>query len=141
MSGRLPYGERVHYPHMTVIESKVWEKYMIAKPKSFETVDYDFRVGRGIELPEDYGDNWKRMAKMLSQKRIDVIGWVGDSPTIIEVKQRVGAGTIGQVLTYKTLFEEYFKNIELPELLIICEMISNDDFFVLEKNRIQVFEV
>ncbi len=78
------------------------------------------------------------MAKMLSQKRIDAIGWIGDSPMIIEVKRRVGLGTLGQVLGYKTLFEEYFKNFPSPSVLVVCEMISDDDRYVLRKNSVPV---
>ncbi len=141
MGGRLKYGPRYRYTHMTKEESELWEKFMIMFPDRYETVDYDFRVGQGTKLPEGSGDNWLRMAKMLSQKRIDVIGWVGDSPVIIEVKKRVGLGTLGQVLGYKILFEENFKNIIDPEVLVICEMLSADDRYVLEKNNVPVVVV
>jgi hypothetical protein len=78
---------------------------------------------------------------MLSQKRIDVLGWVGESPTIVEVKLRVGLGTLGQVLGYRALFVEEFRHIERPELLIVCEEIARDDRFVLGENKIPVVVV
>ncbi|MQY79686.1 MAG: hypothetical protein GH151_10915, partial [Bacteroidetes bacterium] len=95
----------------------VWESFMEQYPGKFETVDYDFRVGRGSETPEDLGEEFNRMAKMLSQKRIDVIGWVDENPTIIEIKTRVGLSALGQILGYKTLFMRYFKHFPEPELL------------------------
>ena len=138
MAGRLKYGIRYRYPHMIKEEIEVWEKFMILYPGKFETVDYDFRVGAGADIPIDTPENMTRMAKMLSQKRIDVLAWVGDSPTIIEIKGRVGLSALGQILGYKTLFKKYFKNIQDPELLIICAEISKDDKDVLEENNIPV---
>lgn len=138
MAGRLLYGKRVHYAHMFEEEMVIWERYMDMYPDRFETVDYDFRVGEGMIIPEGTEENISRMARMLSQKRIDVIGWVGDSPTIIEIKNRAGLSTLGQILGYKILFEKYFPQFETPALEVVCEMISQDDLDVLEANEIPV---
>ena len=107
-------------------------------PGRFETVDYDYRVGSGAPIPEGTAENYARMMKMLSQKRIDVIGWKNESPTIIEVKRRVGLGTLGQVFGYRILFMKEFKNIKKPELLVVCEVISGDDLGVLEGSGVPV---
>jgi len=119
-------------------EKLVWERFMDLYPGKFYSVDYDFRVGMGTVIEGETGTPWPRMAKMLSQKRIDVVGWVGDSPTIIEVKKRVGLSALGQVLGYRILFMKDLKHFPEPKLLIICEMISEDDHLVLEGNRIPV---
>lgn len=141
MAGRLPYVKRRFYPHMVGEEIMVWNRFVDQDPKRFETVDYDFRVGEGIPILPGEEENFARMAKMLSQKRIDVIGWVGDSPTIIEVKGRVGLSTLGQVLGYRTLFTKEFVNIPVPELMVVCEIISDDDCYVLEENLIKIVVV
>lgn len=138
MAGRFVYGKRYRYPHMLEDESDIWERYMDLYPGKFETVDYDFRVGKGVELDGEPGEPWPRMAKMLSQKRIDVIGWVGDSPMIIEVKKRVGLSALGQVLGYRLLFMKDFKHFPEPKLLVVCETISADDHEVLEGNNVPV---
>lgn len=141
MAGRLKYGPRYRYPHMMEDEIRIWEKFMDQYPGRFETVDYDFRVGAGAEVPEDIVDPWARMATMLSQKRIDVIGWVDESPTIIEIKHRVGLSALGQILGYKTLFMHYFKHFGKPDLLIVCGMISEDDQDVLDDNHVEAVVV
>ena len=138
MAGRYVYGKRHRYPHMIEEEKYVWERFMDMYPSKFETVDYDFRVGKGVVIDSESGSQWPRMAKMLSQKRIDVVGWVGDSPTIVEVKKRVGLSALGQVLGYRILFMKDLKHFPEPELLVICETISEDDNLVLEGNRIPV---
>jgi len=119
-------------------EKLVWERFMDLYPGKFETVDYDFRVGKGVVIDGEPGEPWPRMAKMLSQKRIDVVGWVGDSPTIVEVKKRVGLSALGQVLGYRILFMKDLKHFPEPELLVICETISDDDHEVLEESNIPV---
>jgi len=138
MSGRFAYGKKYKYPHMTDEETRIWESFMILYPERFESVDYDFRVGNGSPVPDEFQENWKRMVTMLSQKRIDVIGWVGDSPTIVEVKRRVGLSTLGQILGYRTLFMIDFKNFGKPGVLVVCEVISGDDMEVLKASNIPI---
>ena len=138
MSGRLPYVKRKYYPHMTGEDIVIWGRFVDRFPGRFETVDYDFRVGKGIAAYSTEDENYARMATMLSQKRIDAIGWVGDHPTIIEVKKRVGLSTLGQVLGYRLLFLKDFENFGTPELLVVTETISEDDRFVLEFSKVMI---
>jgi len=132
MSGRLPYGKRYKYPHMIGDDIEIWERFVDKYPGYFNTVDYDWRVGKGMSLDQTWDPKIKRMATMLTQKRIDVIGWKDDQPVIIEVKKRVGLSTLGQVLGYKTLFINEFPKIKTPELMIITEIIGADDLMILK---------
>lgn len=138
MAGRIPYLKRRFYTHMVGDEVDIWGRFVDKFPQRFETVDYDFRVGEGIELPGEGDENYARMATMLSQKRIDVVGWVGDSPMIIEVKKRVGLSTLGQVLGYRALFMKDFKHFGVPDLMVVCAEISPDDRYVLENNFVEI---
>ncbi len=141
MFGRFSYGERYKYPHMQSQEVDVWERFMTLNPGFFMTVDYDWRVGQGVSVPFPVSDNISRMARMLSQKRIDVLGWNGEQPTIIEVKMRVGIQTLGQVLGYKVLFEQEFPKILKPEMMVVCQEIERDDQDVLDSYKIPVYRV
>jgi len=138
MPGRLPYVKRRFYPHMVGDEIEIWGRFVDMFPNRFDSVDYDFRVGEGTVIEGGDMDSYVRMAVMLSQKRIDVIGWVGDIPTIIEVKRRVGLSTLGQVLGYRVLFLKDFKHFGFPDLLVVCAAISPDDHYVLKENKVQV---
>jgi len=110
MEGRLIYGKRELYPHMRPEETDTWNRFVVKFPDRFDTVDYDFRVGLGAPVAENEEDNYRRMIKMLSQKRIDALAWNDDLPTIIEVKVRTGLSALGQVLGYKILLESIFQN-------------------------------
>jgi len=138
MAGRFPFSTKKYYPHMVQEEAEIWDRFMMVNPKMFETVDYDFRVGRGEEYSSPDATEFTNMAKALSQKRIDALCWVKEQPTIVEVKKRVSLATLGQVLGYLTLFVRDFPHIVVPGMLVICEKISFDDSEVMEKNDVEV---
>jgi len=136
MSGRLPYSRRNQYSHMIFEESEVWGRFIDANPGYFDSVDYDFRVGVGAPQDESFTPNYQRMVKMLSQHRIDVLGWNGDKPTIVEVKGRAIISTLGQVLGYKTLFDREHAVFGPAEMLVVCDRIGEDVMMVFDRNKI-----
>jgi len=138
MAGRLPYITRRKYPHMVGDETKVWNRFVVKFPKRFDTVDYDFRVGEGMPYQEDWEDNIRRMVTAITQKRIDVVGWNGDRPTIIEVKVRAGLSALGQVLGYAALFRIELPKFPFPEMMIVCETTTADDLIIFENQSIPV---
>jgi len=138
MSGRYPYQRRTSYPHMIGEDMKVWERFISKFPTRFESVDYDWRVGQGMELLPWWQDSIKRMATMITQKRIDVLAWSVELPTIIEVKRAVNISTLGQILGYQILFVKDFPHISKPELLVVCEFIGVDDSVVLDAYNVSV---
>lgn len=141
MAGRFAYVERFKYPHMIEAEAKVWNRFIVEFPDYFDGCDYDWRVGDGMSVKPEWEENIKRMATMITQKRIDVVGWNGDHPTIVEVKNRAELSTLGQILGYFDLFVKDFPNFPKPEMLVLCHMIGDDDRFVLEKHGIMIIEV
>ena len=141
MSGRFPYGIKLKYTHMMGDDIPIWERFILRNPKYFNTVDYDFRVGSGMALQPGWDTNFKRMAKMITQKRIDVLGWRGDNPTIVEVKKRAGLSTLGQVLGYRTLFIRDFPHLGKPDLLVVTESADSDILLVFIPYRIPIVVV
>jgi len=126
---------------MIPAEVETWNIFIDDYPGRFETVDYDFRVGAGMELDEGWADNVKSMATAISQKRIDVLGWNGDQPTIIEIKKRASMSAVGQLLGYKVLFIDEFERLRVPKLMLICQKISRDDRMAFDNEKIPVIEV
>jgi len=141
LSGRFPYGIKLKYTHMMGDDIPIWERFILRNPKYFNTVDYDFRVGSGMALQPGWDTNFKRMAKMITQKRIDVLGWRGDNPTIVEVKKRAGLSTLGQVLGYRTLFIRDFPHLGKPDLLVVTESADSDILLVFIPYRIPIVVV
>ena len=119
----------------------LWETFIDKNPRFFETVDYDFRVGKGMEIKPEWDEKFAKMATMITQKRIDVLGWLGDSPIIVEIKKRVGLATFGQILGYQILFIKDFPFIPKPQLLVITGSIDIDNREVLKEFHIPVVVV
>jgi len=138
MAGRLPYLKRRKYPHMIGENAEIWNKFIDKYPGRFDTVDYDFRVGSGMVLNPAWPESVQRDAKALTQKRIDVLAWKGEKPTIIEVKRRVGLSALGQVLGYRILFRGEFRNLGDPAVLVLTSAIGADDEKVLEASGVPV---
>ena len=138
MSGRVPYKERYRYPHMLGEDADIWNRFLLLYPDRFDSVDYDFRVGDGIPQDPGLDPATRATMKVLTQKRIDVLGWNGEKPTIVEVKKRVGLSALGQCLGYLQLFLEGFPNISRPDLLVVTETIFRDDLAVLKSHEIEV---
>lgn len=138
MAGRFPYGVRYKYPHMLGEDVPVWGRFVSGFPGRFDSVDYDFRVGEGVRGDPAWDDATRRMAKMLSQKRIDVVGWNGDVATIIEVKDRGGLSAIGQLRGYRTLWNRDLPAFRDPDLLLVCGRISSDDLLAVGAEGIRV---
>jgi len=138
MSGRFPYAKRFQYPHMLGEDIPIWERFIVKFPDRFDSVDYDWRVGKGMEINQGWEDNIQRMATMITQKRIDVLGWNGERPTIIEVKKAVNISTLGQVLGYQILFVHDFPHIHKPEILVVTEFLGGDDRLVLDSYAVPI---
>lgn len=138
MSGRMVYGTRQKYPHMTGEDKAVWDRFVLKFPERFDSVDYDFRVGEGEQLQLELDETFQRMVTMLSQLRIDVIGWNGDQPTLVEVKPRAVVSALGQIQGYKILFMREFTKIKSPDTLMVCEMISADVQHIFDEMKIPV---
>ncbi|MBA7607715.1 hypothetical protein ES703_14881 [subsurface metagenome] len=140
MEGKFNYEKRLKYPHLLGDDKIIWNRFIELHPDRFNTVDYDIHVGSGLEAPEiadvKISDQWRQLTK----KRIDVVGWKNQQPTIIEVKKRVGLDTLGQVLGYRILYKKMYPDYPSPALLILCGSIGPDDILVLNEFHIP-FEV
>jgi len=140
MAGKFNYEKRHKYPHLLGDDIHIWNRFIDRYPQRFNTVDYDIHVGTGIKDTHEDNTNFSDQWRNLTKKRIDVVGWKNQQPTIIEVKKRVGLDTLGQILGYRILYKKENPNAPSPALLIVCESIGPDDIFVLNEFHIP-FEV
>lgn len=136
---RLKYGIRRNYPHMIGEDTIVWERFIRKNPGYFDEVEYDVRVGAGMTMPDNWKESDKVWAQQLTQKRIDVVGFVGDSIILVEVKRRVDLATLGQVLGYKFLYERAENLVEKTKSIVIAALADVDDRDVLTHYGIEIF--
>lgn len=121
MSPKYP-PEKLHkYPHLMVGDIRVWEQYLGTVEPEFDSFDYDVHVGEGVKPSDDWDETIKTMALALSEKRIDVLGWKNNVPTIIEVKPSASLSAIGQVLCYRELYSSRYPGVVRPLLMIVTD--------------------
>lgn len=132
MEGKFSYAKLYKYPHLLGEDVPVWDRFIAKFPDRFDTADYDVHVGTGISALHNEDTSFDKQFRSLTQKRIDVIGWKNEKPTIIEVKHRVSLNTLGQVLGYRALYlRENPETLSLP-ILVVCRLIGPDDKYVLD---------
>lgn len=138
LKGRYPFATRHKYPHMLGEDIPVWDRFVRLNPDRFDSVDYDWRVGEGTPAPPEWEENLRRMAIMISQKRIDVVGWKDGAATIVEVKDRATASTAGQIEGYRILWNIEEPEHRNPKVLVVCSRVTHDDHIVLLAREIPV---
>lgn len=105
MRDMLQYQKQNSYPHMNIRDKEIWDRFIDKYPDAYKQVQYDYHVGDGPKFNTLDDDETDRNQDMLYRLRIDVIGHSNNSIDIIELKPNAGAGTIGQVTSYKILYE------------------------------------
>lgn len=138
MSGRFPFQKLAKYPHMKPEDIAVWERFVANNPRFFDTVDYDVPVGQGAPQNPELPENIQADGKILTQKKIDVVGYVGPIPYIIEVKPTADMRALGQILTYHELFTADHPELPNPLKMIVCGAVERELEAMFEKHGIQV---
>jgi len=87
---------------------------------------FDFRLGAGMTLDPAWPTWIQRMATALTQRRVDVLAILPDSVWILEIKVRAGTAAVGQLVTYKTLYELQYGSTPPVSLGIIADRNSYD---------------
>lgn len=133
--------KQILYPHMMPNDIAVWELFLAANPLRFDRLQYDIHVGHGYGYDEDSPDWRLRLARGLTQYRIDVIGWNSREATIIEVKPYAGLGTLGQLLGYRHFFIKEIYTPTLPHLLAVTDRTTEDMRNLLKAFDVELAEV
>lgn len=118
MLGRFPFQKLVKFPHMKPEDVAVWLRFIKLKPDYFERVDYDVAVGKGAPQNPNHPANIQKDGKILTQKKIDVVGYISNTVTVVEVGPIADMRKLGQILTYHALY-----NADHPEHLVVSKMI------------------
>jgi hypothetical protein len=90
-------------PALTPLESAVARAWLIKHQAEFDHVEFNVRLGDGIQLPPGAPEFMQRYARASTTKRADMILFKDTTATIVEVKIRIGASALGQLQTYRVL--------------------------------------
>ncbi len=126
------------FPEQTLRESAVIHDWLVARGAAYDRIDFSVRVGLGQPIPEGTPEGIARMIRFSSRKRIDVVAWQAGVPTLIEVKERITPGVLGQLRAYLQLWQEDHPDGDPPRLLAIGRFSDDDTLRVLAAEGVDV---
>src|SRR5215472_7511127 len=86
-------------------ESALAKAWLIANIDQYEDIDWQKRVGLGVNLGGDYPDWVQTMAFNATRKRVDLVAYLAAGATIIELKDHVDLAAVRQALEYAELWK------------------------------------
>lgn len=135
------YKKRTDYPHMSVADTAIWNRFIDKYPEAFVDCQYDFHVGDAPPFNTLDDDGTDKNQDMLYRKRIDVLGHTSDEVYIIELKPNAGMPTVGQVKGYKMLYDDEEWSSKPSRPMIITDAMSTDTQRYCEREGVKFFIV
>lgn len=130
---------RKFYPERTDRESGVIRDFLLAHLDEYERVQFSVRVGVGATPDPDHLPGVQANTIFSSRKKIDVLLFQGPQGTIVEAKERIGPGTLGQLQTYAHLWMEEHPDALYPRLIAIGRTSDEDTLRVLAANGVTIY--
>lgn len=135
------YEKRYKYPHMKPNDIEIWERFIKKYPNAYDRVQYDFHVGDPPPFNPlgDGGEDFNQDA--LYRLKIDVIGYKGDKIDIIEIKPDAGPSSIGQIISYVTLYARDENPTKALRPVIITNSLKPNMSFLARSEGVHVIVV
>lgn len=114
------YLVQKQFPGMPLQESNLCRAWLRANGLEYDRFDFNVRLGQGRPLIDGLPPEIQRQAKMLSQLRADVIGYVLGRVDVIEVKDRAQSASLGQILAYQKLWNDDNGTTPIRRLVIVA---------------------
>ncbi len=127
------------YAHLAPKEAVIWTRFLARYGDGWERYDYDVRVGEGRPVDPSWPPEIQDMARRLSLKRIDAIGYRGAVPTLFEVSPRGGRALYGALHLYERLFREATGYVGALGLAAVTLTIDPDVLRVMQAEGIAVY--
>ena len=127
MIGRVyPFKKQAKYPHMKPEDVAVWERFIDQNPEYFLECEYDVAVGEGAPQNPEHADNIQYDGKILTQKKLDVVGYRNEDIVLVEVKPVANMRGLGQILTYEKFFNATYPQTLPVRKMIVCGSVERE---------------
>jgi hypothetical protein len=138
MDSAYPYTKMAWYPHMGQKDAAIWSRFLDKYPDAFDTVIYDVAIGEGNDVPDEAEEYMVKDWKILTKYKCDVVAYKDGVPTVIEIKPRAGLHSIGQIICYQLLYQEYIKEKPEPNMMIVTDEMRKDMDWMCEEHGINL---
>ena len=119
----------------------LWHLFLDRYASNFERFFYNVRVGGPDMTNVDASEAMKRMWYASTAKRIDAIGEKKNEIWIIEVASSPYLRAVGQMLTYRFLWDLDPKINKPVKDVLLCYFIDSDLEKVLKHNGVEVLKI
>lgn len=127
--------------HLRQSERVIFRLFESQSPLGNADYIFDLHLGEGITPKPHWPTYIVDMARSLTQRRVDVVASLPDQTWLLEIKDRSGTTAVGQLLTYKTLYELQFPTRPSPLLGIIARQDGFDLDLTYQQFNIRLFLV
>lgn len=115
-----------HYPRLSEQDIALLLDFQADHFGLYTNWEYDLRIGTGRDPGTDFDPAIRKMAIMLSQRRIDAVAEHRDHIAIFEITQTAEHRPLSQIMLYTNGYRD-LKNPTKPILpYILCRQISGD---------------
>ena len=129
-------ADRQTFPGLMPQEVAVLREWLRIHESEYDSFDYNVRVGVGTDPGPTYDATMRQMSLDVTRKRIDAVAIKGSDVTLIEVKKRATLSAVGQVVAYKTLWNNDNPLRPASRLLLVAAAFDPDVMPVLAANAV-----
>lgn len=127
--------------HMSAVDFILWQRFKVRFPLPFERVYFDVAVGPGAPggpgVEQKVLDAWTR----ITRQRVDVVGELPASWTLVEVRGNAGPGALGSLVVYRNLWQEDPPDPRALTLWLVTDAFPEALVPSLAREGIQLFVV
>lgn len=116
----------------------VWERFIDKNPDFFDRVDYDVPCGKGAEVDPAHPANIQADHTILTQKKIDVVGYRGADVTIVEVKPVADMRALGQLVVYSHLYADDHPEAGALTRMVVAGAVERELDAIYAANGVQI---
>lgn len=128
-------------PHMSAVDFVLWQRFRRARGVAFLRLFFDVGVGEGSPAGVGASESVVRAWRRITQSRIDVVGEVGDSWVLIEIRGAAGPGAIGSLLVYRDLWVADPPDARPVSLWLVTDLFPDNLLGTLRSHAIRLILV
>lgn len=129
----------MHFPERSSQEDALIADFLTRHIHEYDRYSFTVRVGQGQTPDPNHLPGVQQQSLRNSKMRIDMMAWRDAQPFIFEVKLRATHAALGQVQTYRQLWQEENPDAPAPILGVIARAIEPDMERVFAANGITVY--
>lgn len=133
-------AQRPSYEGLNGVSTLLWRDFLGLYEDKFQKFSYNVTVGRGIAPRRGLSDAEAALWKRLTQKRIDVVAVTATQTWIIELEERPGARTLGQLRLYTHLYPLSYTLVGTLVSALVCRYLGFDMFATFRKQGDIIFK-